>query len=186
MEKPAEILFLEKTWGLTFTRLTGKEFERKRSKPDFIQKCFYASNKENKVWGMICRMELEEVNALTLLTDLTTLDLNYNQLSDVSALASMTKLTHLSLVGNYLRNVSDLASLTELTYLDLSDNQLSDVSILAPLTKLTYIDLSYNQLRDVNIPASFIHLKTLNISQNLLQIRSSKCFTTVSNKSILP
>ncbi len=136
---------------MNFIRLTKKQFEKRILSPDFIKKCFFVTNKTNKVWGLICRMELCDVSSLTLLPDLEYLDLNYNQLTHVSALESLTKLTYLSLIGNYLRALNGLESLTKLRYLDLCDNQLKDVSVLVSHTNLRYINLSYNQLTDVSV-----------------------------------
>lgn len=149
MEKPIEILHLEKMWDVNFRRLTKSQFTKRISSPNFIKKCFFVTNETNKVWGLICRMELEDVSSLALLTDLEYLDLNYNQLTHVNTLAVLTNLTYLSLIGNQLRAVNGLESLTNLTYLDLCDNQLRDVSILVSLTNLTHIDLNYNQFEEV-------------------------------------
>jgi hypothetical protein len=68
-------------------------------------------------------------------TNLTYLNLGYNQISDISALTSLTGLTNLQLQVNQISNISPLSGLTSLTYLSLhGPNQISDISVLANLT----------------------------------------------------
>ena len=166
MKKPTEILHLEKKWGVYFTRLKNEEFEKKWSDLNFIRKCYYATDAFNKVWGIICRMELQDINGIEALKNVTYLELNYNQLHHVNALSSLTQLKGLSLAGNHLREVPTLASLTQLTHLDLSDNQLSDWEIPASLTDLSFINLSYNGFRQLHIPEALTNLKCLNVRKN--------------------
>jgi len=87
------------------------------------------------------------------LTDLTYLDLGYNNISDISALAGLTKLTYLDLRFN--EEISDISplfdtdtqsGLTDLTYLDLGYNNISDISALAGLTSLTTLSLDGCQI----------------------------------------
>ncbi|EIP2514804.1 leucine-rich repeat protein, partial [Listeria monocytogenes] len=90
--------------------------------------------------------QISDVSPLAALNNLTYLDLDDNQISDVSPLAALNKLTLLYLANNQISDVSPLVALNKLTYLVLSNNQISDVSPLAALNNLTYLVLSNNQI----------------------------------------
>ncbi len=64
---------------------------------------------------------------LTSLTNLTKLNLSYNQLTDLSGLKELTNLTQLDLRHNQLTDLSGLKELTNLTQLDLRENQLKNI-----------------------------------------------------------
>ncbi|HIB92323.1 TPA: hypothetical protein EYO57_34920, partial [Candidatus Poribacteria bacterium] len=81
---------------------------------------------------------------------LTTLDLQYNQLTELSGLANLTGLTLLDLRINQVSEVSPLANLTNLTKLWISNNQVSEVSPLVNLTSLTWLDLNNNRISDIS------------------------------------
>ena len=75
------------------------------------------------------------------LTNLTTLELWYNQITDISALRSLTNLTTLELWYNQITDISALRSLTNLTTLDLENNQITALCVLGELVQ-TRITLS--------------------------------------------
>ena len=101
---------------------------------------------------------ISDISPLANLTELTRLDLDFNDVSNVSALANLTKLTSLDLDFNDISNVSTLANLTRLTGLYLWGNQISDISPLANLTELTRLDLASNQVFDISPLANLIKL----------------------------
>ena len=83
-----------------------------------------------------------------ILSSMTELDLNSNELTDISSLGSLTNLTTLSLGVNQITDFSFLGSLTNLTTLDLGGNQITDISSLGSLTNLTTLSLGGNQITD--------------------------------------
>jgi Leucine-rich repeat (LRR) protein len=86
------------------------------------------------------------------LTQLTSLDLRYNQIGDAGAasLAALTQLTSLDLGGNQIgaAGAASLAALTQLTCLNLDNNQIGDAGAasLAALKQLTSLDLWGNKI----------------------------------------
>jgi len=70
------------------------------------------------------RPMIGDISWLGAFTDLTELDLRYNDISDISPLGRLTRLEHLSLTGNEISGVSALASLTSLRSLLLRENPL--------------------------------------------------------------
>ncbi|HAX76201.1 MAG TPA: leucine-rich repeat domain-containing protein, partial [Cyanobacteria bacterium UBA11372] len=60
-----------------------------------------------------------------ILSNLTWLNLNYNQIADISPLIALTNLTWLNLNYNQIADISPLIALTNLTWLDLNYNQIA-------------------------------------------------------------
>ena len=110
--------------------------------------------------------------ALTSLTGLTVLTLEFSQLSgSIPNLSALTSLTYLSFKDNQLSGtIPALSALTNLTTLDLSHNQLSgSIPALSALTNLTTLALSSNQLSG-SVPnlSALTNLTTLALSSNQL------------------
>ncbi len=111
-------------------------------------------------------------DSLGQLTQLTSLNLSYNQLTTLpDSIGQLTQLTSLDLSHNQLTSLSvSLGELTQLTSLNLSDNQLTSLpDSLGQLTQLTELDLSSNQL--TTLPDSLgqlTQLTSLNLSYNQL------------------
>ena len=117
--------------------------------------------------------KIKDISALSSLTNLTKLNLSYNQISDISSLSGLTNLTDLNLCYNQISNVSALSSLTNLTDLDLSYNQISNVSALSSLTNLTGLDLYNNQISDISALSSLTNLTKLDWGSNQISDISS-------------
>ena len=108
-----------------------------------------------------------------ILSSMTELDLNSNQITDISSLASLTNLTTLHLTCNQITDISSLGSLTNLTALYLWDNQITDISVLRELTNLTTLCIEYNQITDISSLASLTNLTTLYLACNQITDISS-------------
>jgi Leucine-rich repeat (LRR) protein len=134
-----------------------------------------------KTTGLICASELEgltnlyagqgsifNLTGLEHCTNLTYLDVRFNQISDISPLDNLSNLTGLWLSGNQISDVSSLANLTKLRELDLGANQISDISSLANLTKLREVGLGGNQISDISPLANLTNLTSLTLMDNQL------------------
>ncbi|EOH1672270.1 Ig-like domain-containing protein, partial [Listeria monocytogenes] len=104
---------------------------------------------------------IQSIEGLQYVNNLTFLYLTTNQISDVSPLAALNKLTYLSLDTNQISDVSPLAALNNLSTLNLNTNQISDVSPLAALNNLTSLYLYNNQISDVSPLAALNNLTYL-------------------------
>jgi internalin A len=108
------------------------------------------------------------------LTQLTSLDLRYNQIGDAGAasLAALTQLTSLDLGGNQIgaAGAASLAALTQLTCLNLDNNQIGDAGAasLAALKQLTSLDLWGNKIGAAGAAslAALKQLTSLNLGYN--------------------
>ena len=110
--------------------------------------------------------ELTDISFLGSLTNLTTLNLYNNQITDISFLGSLTNLTELYLNNNQITDISFLGSLTNLTTLYLDCNPITNISSLASLTNLTTLNLYGNQITDISAFRSLTNLTTLSLSVN--------------------
>lgn len=110
-----------------------------------------------------------DLSKLCMLVDpsqLTTLTLDFCQVSDLRPLAELTQLTMLHLRGcDEMSDLSFLAGLTRLTRLDLSGcEQVSDLRPLAELTQLTWLNLNYcRQVSDLSLLAGLPQLTALHL-----------------------
>ena len=137
-------------------------------------------------------LEDDEIGPLKYMVNLTSLNLNHNQIADLSPLAGLTSLTELRLLDNESSDLTPLAGLTNLTNLELSlryfhDTDLTplmgltnltsfrlslggiqtdDISALADLTNLTSLDLWHNQISDLTPLAGLTNLRSLDMSFN--------------------
>ena len=78
------------------------------------------------------------------LTQLTSLDLEGNQITDLTPLKDLTQLTDLNLLNNQITDLTPPKDLTQLTMLNLMGNQITDLTPLKDLTQLTRLWLSGN------------------------------------------
>lgn len=109
-------------------------------------------------------------NYLDNLTNLTYLDLSYNQLENIpESIGNLKVLKILILAHNNLRELQDsLSHATSLTYLNLGHNQLETIpKSIENLTNVEELNLSNNLLRSIpNSIVALTHLKRLNLYQN--------------------
>lgn len=95
-------------------------------------------------------IDIVNLGGIQYCTNLTELDLRYNQIVNVSPLAGLTNLTELYLDSNLIVDISPLAGLTNLTELWLGSNQIVDIGWLSDLINLTFLDLDKNQIVDID------------------------------------
>lgn len=96
---------------------------------------------------------LQDISALSSLSNLETLVLHDNNISDISALGELTQLTNIELFGNDIQDISALSGLSELQYLYLSSNDISEIDILGRLTSLKVLSLTGNPVTQEQVDA---------------------------------
>lgn len=92
---------------------------------------------------------IDDISALENLTALEFLNLSRNWIEDISALEKLEKLTSLNLENNQISDITPLGGLTALTHLYLSENKISDITPLGGLKALEEIDLQDNRISDI-------------------------------------
>ncbi len=110
---------------------------------------------------------IESLEGLQHAKNLTTLNLNYNNISDLTPIAGLTKLKSLEVANNKLRSVEALAGLTELTTLDVSENKLANLKGIEKMSKLERLVANDNRISDLSaLPPSAEELSHLDLSKN--------------------
>ena len=110
--------------------------------------------------------DIEGVEQIGLLTDLTHLEIMSCALPDISFIAGLTKVTELGLCHNRISDVTPIEGLP-LTYLNLADNPALGNSALRSVGKITTMQILYiysMNLSDLSPLASLQNLVTLNVN----------------------
>jgi len=142
--------------------------------------------------------ELVNVNALSNLAKLRTLDLGYNHLVDLKV-SNFDKLGKLKIINlnldhnviEYddkptirLSNIGVLNSFDALEHLSLVDNDISDISPLANMTNLKVLDLEENSVKKVDALSGLRFLEELNLKNNQIEdisgIENSKALNYIN------
>ncbi len=100
---------------------------------------------------------------LNKFSNLTSLDLSYNQISDGTFLNNLTNLSSLVLRNNKISDGAFLNNLTKLTSLDLGWNKISDWLFLNNLSNLTSLELSANNISDWTFLKNLTNLTSLDL-----------------------
>jgi Leucine-rich repeat (LRR) protein len=103
---------------------------------------------------------------LITMTNLTSLNLSYNEKITIDALTSLFRLTSLNLSYEKIITNDGLSSLFRLTSLNLSCNKNITNDGLTPLFRLTSLNLSRNKKITIDALLSLSHLTILDLSYN--------------------
>ena len=109
MEKPKEIIELEKHYGIEL-----KEISTKKNLFD-SQNSFHCDKNRNIIELNLSKNKITVISGLDNLTNLTELYLHKNQISSISGLDKLTNLTKLHLSYNQISSISGLDKLKNLT-----------------------------------------------------------------------
>ena len=133
-----------------------------------------------------CALGSDDINALSGLTELESLDLSDNSLTSVSALSGLKKLRYLFISKNNISDIYPLESLESVILVNASENNISeipsfslsleslylsknrieDVSSLSTLRRLMILDLSYNSITKADSIERLEALEILTLSNN--------------------
>lgn len=115
-----------------------------------------------------CRPSDEEMSIIAGLPSLQKLTLDDCALSSIDALSIASNLTYLNLNNNNIRNITVLGSLAALQELYLKNNAVTDLSALSALNKLSTLDVSYNTVSSSASICVINSLTWLDISNNTI------------------
>jgi internalin A len=114
------------------------------------------------------RIPIADISPLGRLTNLSWLDLSYDQITDISPLSDLTNLQRLRLTNNQITDIQALSGLTKLQELWLYYNQISDIGPLSALTKLQELNLSGNWIWSIEPLSAMTNLALLDLGANPL------------------
>ena len=101
-----------------------------------------------------------KLKQLSLLINLTHLDLSSNNITDLKSLSGLKNLTSINLSGNNITNIKPIESLIKLTNLNLSNNNITDIKSISGLKHLTNLDIGNYNLNDNNVNSFFLNIIT--------------------------
>ena len=97
------------------------------------------------------------INILEKFTNLSKLNLFFNNISNINNLAKFTNLIELDLNSNTISNIDSLANLTNLTKLKLHTNNISNIDSLANLTNLKELYINDNNISNIDSLVNLIN-----------------------------
>ncbi len=112
------------------------------------------------------RWQIEDISVLKNLTNLQSLNIEFNHVYDLKPLGALANLRSLNLEANQLSDLNPLVNLTNLQSLNSGGNQVSDLSPLARLTNLQVLNLRHSQVSNLNPFVDLINLQILDLADN--------------------
>ncbi len=109
---------------------------------------------------------ISDISTLKELSKLELLDISINNITDISALGGLTKLRELYMNSNKINDISSLKSLSSLETLNVRNNMISDISSLEGKQNLKFLDASRNSISDIKALGGLSSLESLNLSDN--------------------
>lgn len=115
--------------------------------------------------------EFTSLDFIKRIKNVRSIDVRFGNVNDISAVSEMTEITYLCLADNPLYDISALSNLANLIYLDLSkwtQGIISplDISVLSNLTNLRSLGLAYNGISDITALSNLANLNYLDLSNN--------------------
>ena len=177
MNKPKEILELEKIYGITLKETLSNEGLVN------IPNSYQPSSNRELIGLNLSSNQLTEIKGLENFTHLQELILANNQLAEIKGVEILPQLQKLNLSYNQLTEIKGLENLTQLQKLGLSRNKITEIKGLEKLTQLKSLWLSSNQLTEIKGLKQLIQLQTLYLYNN--QISEIKGLGNLTQLQIL-
>jgi Leucine-rich repeat (LRR) protein len=165
-------LFKKETDPLSITRFTVTDTSI-YSHPSYI------SLMKNLTYLNLSGNRLENLFFLVGLNKLETLILNNTHINDISSLYTLTNIKTLIITNNMIKSLDSLKDLISLENLHLDFNKIVDISPLQRLTNLKILHLNNNQIQDVSPLTSLVNLKALGLDFN--NIKNTDSISNILN-----
>ena len=108
---------------------------------------------------------ITDLSGLNKAVNLTSLNLNNNEIASLSPISSLKNLKVLSINNNKLKNLEFINSFSNLIELNANDNKFDKIANLATLTKLQVLRLQGNSsITDTSVLKSLTNLTNLNLA----------------------
>lgn len=112
-----------------------------------------------------CELEDQDIKKIELLTNLTSLGLNNNNLTDISCLSSLENLQTLSIANNRITSIDVITNYSKLTSLNAGNNEIKNISNLSDIKKIS-VDVRNNRIGDLDELVRFIRFHGDNTNMN--------------------
>uniref|UniRef100_A0A914MZD2 HMG box domain-containing protein n=1 Tax=Meloidogyne incognita TaxID=6306 RepID=A0A914MZD2_MELIC len=112
--------------------------------------------------------QLTEIQGIENLINLEILDLSYNRIGKIKGLSTLSKLRKLFLINNKIEQIEGLEGLILLELLELGDNKIKEISNLNHLINLEELFLGKNKIKKIEGINSLVKLRVLSLPANRL------------------
>jgi internalin A len=134
----------------------------------------------------LARDGITNLSFLQTLAQLSDLDLGYNLLTNITPLGGLPALHHIRLNGNLVTNISALASIPALSNLELVQNRVQSLFPLLFMTNLTLLDIRLNNLDLGAAQPVLDDLEARGVSVLAAQVNSAPSVFDVQNLLVPP
>jgi len=121
---------------------------------------------EMKELNISGKQNLETMEPLSRLRNLTLLNISNTGISDITPLRNLSKLQTLFAADNMIKVIDPLKYSTNLIYVDLSNTQVENVDLLASAAKLTELNLAGTNVTDVSVLSRNTSLTWLSLAKS--------------------
>ncbi|MCU0545585.1 MAG: leucine-rich repeat domain-containing protein [Oscillatoriaceae cyanobacterium Prado104] len=130
--------------------------------------------------------KITDLDPLASLTNLTKLDLSFNEITDLKPLESLVNLEWLGLANNQVANLKPLSKLNNLALLSLEGNRIDDLNPISQLKNLKLLALGGNNIVDIKPLALLINLENLFLWDNkITDVSSLASLTNLKNLNLM-
>ncbi|MGN4808595.1 leucine-rich repeat domain-containing protein [Bacillus cereus group sp. MYBK108-2] len=125
----------------------------------------YMTNLENL---MLEEVKLENIQFISKLRKLKSVDITYSELQDIGPLAELEAIESLNLRNNKISDLSPLSQMKKINILDLSSNCIKEIKPLFTLTSLRTLNVANNQISNDNLAGieQLKNIKKLSLRNN--------------------
>ncbi|MCG8760977.1 hypothetical protein G1L15_13870, partial [Tenacibaculum finnmarkense] len=103
---------------------------------------------------------------LDTLTNLSLLDISFNQITKIENLDKLTNLSKLKIIGNQITKIENIDKLTKLYELNISQNKIIEIENIDKLTNISFLDISFNQIAKIENIDKLTNIYQLNFHNN--------------------
>ena len=181
------------TTGYDLSKLKNKDFKQALME-EFDDSLVYLNNSIYLPYSKIearnylslkdINLTEEDLNLLSLFTNIEYLDFNNVTLSNINFLKNYSKLELLIIENSNISDISVLSNLSNLKVLDLANNNIFDISSIENLTELENLSLAHNNITDISAIKNLDKLEDLILDDNNITI-SSDTFDNLVELGIL-
>ena len=112
--------------------------------------------------------EITELEPISKLSNLRTLDISFTQVQDIYPLRNLTKLHTLNCANTFIKSVDPLIYSMELAILNLSNSGISNIEPLSNLSNLRILDISNTEIDNLKAGLGMLSLEDLKMRNTLV------------------
>ncbi|MBE0647074.1 MAG: hypothetical protein IH596_04740 [Bacteroidales bacterium] len=120
---------------------------------------------DSKTLDLAGNLNVTDLEPLTKLSHLTTLNLSNTPVSDLMPLRNLNALENLNISGTNVSTLEPLKYCNDITELNISNTAITDISVVASFPNLAILDISSTGISDLKPLAELSNMKVLRMNQ---------------------